>query len=96
MGFDPYEPQQRAMLRSAIQAAGISIEETRRVLKISRHPISLDRPVGESEDSFFGEFIEDDACESPVSAATQRYSAVAGTMSRGYPDPDSAPRGDGS
>ncbi|MFO0967894.1 MAG: sigma-70 domain-containing protein [Gemmataceae bacterium] len=39
---------------------------------ISCHPISLDRPVGESEDSFFGEFIEDDsAAESPVSAATQ-------------------------
>jgi RNA polymerase primary sigma factor len=51
--------------------AGYSIDETRRVLKISRHPISLDRPVGESEDSFFGEFIEDDGCESPVSAATQ-------------------------
>jgi RNA polymerase primary sigma factor len=53
------------------EAAGYSIEETRRVLKISRHPISLDRPVGESEDSYFGEFIEDDGCESPVSAATQ-------------------------
>lgn len=53
------------------EEAGYSVDETRRVLKISRHPISLDRPVGESEDSFFGEFIEDDACESPVSAATQ-------------------------
>ena len=41
------------------------------MLKISRHPISLDRPVGESEDSFFGEFIEDDTAESPVQAATQ-------------------------
>lgn len=53
------------------EEAGYSVDETRRVLKISRHPISLDRPVGESEDSYFGEFIEDDACESPVSAATQ-------------------------
>jgi RNA polymerase primary sigma factor len=53
------------------KAAGISVEEARRVLKISRHPISLDRPVGESEDSYFGEFIEDDSCESPVNAATQ-------------------------
>jgi len=53
------------------KAAGISVEETRRVLKISRHPISLDRPVGESEDSYFGDFIEDDGAESPVSAATQ-------------------------
>jgi RNA polymerase primary sigma factor len=53
------------------KAAGISIDETRRVMKISRHPISLDRPVGESEDSYFGDFIEDDSAESPVQAATQ-------------------------
>lgn len=52
-------------------ASGISLEEARRVMKISRHPISLDRPVGESEDSYFGDFIEDDATESPVNAATQ-------------------------
>ena len=52
------------------KAAGISYEETKRVLKISRHPISLDRPVGESEDSYFGDFIEDDSVESPVNAAT--------------------------
>jgi RNA polymerase primary sigma factor len=51
--------------------AGISMEETRRVLKISKHPISLDRPVGESEDSYFGDFIEDESAESPVNAATQ-------------------------
>ena len=58
-------------IEETAKAAGISIEETRRVLKISRHPISLDRPVGESEDSYFGDFIEDDGAESPVSAATQ-------------------------
>ncbi|MBY0232353.1 MAG: RNA polymerase sigma factor RpoD [Gemmataceae bacterium] len=52
------------------QEAGITEDETRRVLKISRHPISLDRPVGESEDSYFGDFIEDDSAESPVAAAT--------------------------
>ncbi|MGZ0169536.1 MAG: RNA polymerase sigma factor RpoD [Planctomycetales bacterium] len=52
-------------------AADISVEEARRVLKISRHPISLDRPVGESEDSFFGDFIEDQSTDSPVSSATQ-------------------------
>ena len=56
-------------IEETARAAGISIEETRRVLKISRHPISLDRPVGESEDSYFGDFIEDDGAESPVSAA---------------------------
>jgi RNA polymerase primary sigma factor len=57
-------------IEETAKAAGISVEETRRVLKISRHPISLDRPVGESEDSYFGDFIEDDGAESPVSAAT--------------------------
>lgn len=58
-------------IEETAKAAGITVEETRRVLKISRHPISLDRPVGESEDSYFGDFIEDDGAESPVSAATQ-------------------------
>src|SRR5947209_12676215 len=58
-------------IEETARAAGISVEETRRVMKISRHPISLDRPVGESEDSYFGDFIEDDSAESPVQAATQ-------------------------
>jgi RNA polymerase primary sigma factor len=51
--------------------AELSIAETRRVLKISRHPISLDRPVGESEDSYFGDFIEDETAPSPVSTASR-------------------------
>jgi len=51
--------------------ARMSVEEARRVLKISRHPISLDRPIGESEDTYFGDFIEDDGVDSPVSSAAQ-------------------------
>jgi RNA polymerase primary sigma factor len=51
-------------------ASGISVEETKRVMKISKHPISLDRPIGDSEDSYFGDFIEDEQAESPVNAAT--------------------------
>jgi len=50
--------------------AQISVDETRRVMKISKHPISLDRPIGESEDSYFGDFIEDETAENPISAAT--------------------------
>jgi RNA polymerase primary sigma factor len=49
--------------------AGMSVSEARRVLKISRHPISLDRPVGESEDSYFGDFVEDETAENPVETA---------------------------
>ncbi len=50
-------------------AADLTIEETRRVLSMGRHPVSLDRPVGESEDSCFGEFIEDDGVAGPDKAA---------------------------
>ena len=57
-------------IEETAKAAQISYEECKRVLKISRQPISLDRPVGESEDSYFGDFIEDNSVESPVSAAT--------------------------
>ena len=56
-------------IEETAEAAGVSLEEARRVMKISRHPISLDRPVGESEDSFFGEFIEDQSTDNPASSA---------------------------
>ncbi len=52
-------------------AADISLEETRRVLNIGRQPVSLDRPVGESEDSSFGEFIEDHQSHNPLSEAAR-------------------------
>ena len=47
------------------ERAGMNSVEVRRVMKIGRHPVSLDRPVGESEDSYFGDFIED---RSPATA----------------------------
>ena len=53
------------------QIAKMSVSECRRVLKISRHPISLDRPVGESEDSYFGDFIEDESTVAPNESAAQ-------------------------
>jgi RNA polymerase primary sigma factor len=46
-------------------AAGVSLEETERVLDIGRHPVSLDRPIGEGEDGCFGEFVQDTGTESP-------------------------------
>jgi len=51
-------------------AAGLSLDETRRVLFMGRQPLSLDRPVGESEDSSFGEFIEDESFPRPERAAS--------------------------
>lgn len=52
------------------EAASMPVVEARRVMKISRHPISLDRPVGESEDSYFGDFIEDESASNPSESAT--------------------------
>ncbi len=51
------------------RAAELSLDETHRVLSMGRHPVSLDRPVGESEDSCFGEFIEDGSLPRPEKAA---------------------------
>ena len=51
--------------------AGMSTEETSRVLRIAKHPISLDSPIGDSDDSYFGDFIEDESIDSPVMSATQ-------------------------
>jgi len=60
-----------ATIEEIAEEADMTIDETRRVLKISKHPISLDRPIGESEDSYFGDFIEDDDVDSPVASAGQ-------------------------
>jgi RNA polymerase primary sigma factor len=60
-----------ATVEEIAKEAEMSVEETRRVLKISRHPVSLDRPIGDSDDSLFGDFIEDDEIDSPVASATQ-------------------------
>jgi RNA polymerase primary sigma factor len=53
------------------EKAGMSIPEVRRVMKISRQPVSLDRPVGDAEDSYFGDFIEDTRQASPTGTAAQ-------------------------
>ncbi|MEX0876767.1 MAG: RNA polymerase sigma factor RpoD [Phycisphaerales bacterium] len=53
------------------ERAGMSAMEVRRVMSISKHPVSLDRPVGESEDSNFGDFIEDTNQDAPAVAAAR-------------------------
>ena len=46
----------------------LSPEKIRRVLRVTREPISLDTPVGEEEDSHLGDFIEDEAAVAPAEA----------------------------
>jgi RNA polymerase primary sigma factor len=51
--------------------AGTPVDETRRVTAMSRYPISLDRPVGNSEDSHFGDLLPDTGAENPAQGAAQ-------------------------
>jgi len=51
-------------------AADVPVEEARRVLEMGRQPMSLDRPVGESEDASFSEFVEDVGVASPTQSTT--------------------------
>ncbi|MCY2964211.1 MAG: sigma-70 family RNA polymerase sigma factor [Planctomycetota bacterium] len=54
------------------KAVGLSLEETQRIMKTWKHPISLDTPVGESEDSSFGDFLEDGSEHTPSESAMHK------------------------
>src|SRR5712664_2149283 len=43
----------------------LPVERVRAVMKMAQQPISLQSPVGDSEDTNFGDFIEDKSAESP-------------------------------
>lgn len=49
---------------------GIEIDKVRYVLKISQETVSLEAPVGEEEDSYLGDFLEDKVTLSPKDSAT--------------------------
>ncbi|GAA5506142.1 sigma-70 family RNA polymerase sigma factor [Novipirellula caenicola] len=46
--------------------SGLPLEDTRVILKMSRQPLSLDQPIGDHEDSVFGEFLEDYRDDDPL------------------------------
>ena len=45
------------------------LEKVRKVLKISKEPVSLEKPVGDEEDSNLGDFIEDTKALAPLEQA---------------------------
>ena len=47
----------------------ITTAEVREILRMSQLPISLEKPIGEEEDSSLGDFVEDEAAESPYDTA---------------------------
>ena len=48
------------------EKAGLSLDDTRCIMKMSRQPLSLDQPVGDHDDSYFGEFLQDNREEDPL------------------------------
>ncbi|MBI4755744.1 MAG: RNA polymerase sigma factor RpoD [Betaproteobacteria bacterium] len=44
-------------------------EKIRKIMKISKEPISMETPIGDDDDSHLGDFIEDQATTAPVDAA---------------------------
>jgi RNA polymerase primary sigma factor len=47
----------------------MTTEEVREILRMSQLPVSLEKPIGEEEDSSLGDFVEDEAAESPFDTA---------------------------
>ncbi len=46
--------------------AGLSIDDARCIIKMCRQPLSLDQPVGDHEDNFFGEFLQENRDDDPL------------------------------
>ena len=69
----------------AARAAGISVEEAACALQMSRQPLSLDQPMGDHDDSYFGEFLQDYREEDPLDdmnrdSLKSRIAAVLGAL----------------
>jgi len=50
------------------QRMELPVDKVRKVLKIAKEPISLETPIGEEEDSYLGDFIEDKKIINPAEA----------------------------
>ena len=48
----------------------LETDEVREIMRMAQHPISLEKPIGEEEDSSLADFVEDEQAESPYDNAT--------------------------
>ncbi len=54
------------------EALDVTPKKVEQVIRVSQRPLSLEMPVGEEEDSYLGDFIEDEEAQSPTEAASQQ------------------------
>ncbi len=67
------------------EATGMNVTEVRKVVKVARSPISLDKPVGDEDESYYGDFLEDQNSPEPAEGAVlemlrQRIEVVLKTL----------------
>jgi RNA polymerase primary sigma factor len=53
-------------------ALDVPAKKVEQIIRVSQRPLSLEMPVGEEEDSYLGDFIEDEDAQSPTDAASQQ------------------------
>ncbi len=63
------------------------IDKIRDIIKIAQHPISLQTPIGDKDETQFGDFIEDRGAESPATATSytllrEQMKTVLGTLTK--------------
>jgi RNA polymerase primary sigma factor len=59
---------------TAFEIAGelaMDVKDVQHIQRIAKHPMSLSRPIGDGEDSYFGDFIEDEKVIDPSSGANR-------------------------
>ena len=54
------------------EALDVPAKKVEQIIRVSQRPLSLEMPVGEEEDSYLGDFIEDEDAQSPTDAASQQ------------------------
>jgi RNA polymerase primary sigma factor len=55
------------------RAAGLPLEETRRIMHAWQHPISLDTPIGEGATSVYGDLLQDSSEHTPYDSAMHKH-----------------------
>jgi RNA polymerase primary sigma factor len=54
------------------ERADMTVDDARCIMRMARQPLSLDQPVGDHDDSYFGEFLEDHRDEDPLYETNQQ------------------------
>ena len=54
------------------ERAQLSLDDTKIIMKMARQPLSLDQSVGDHDDSYFGEFLEDYRDDDPLYETNQQ------------------------